>query len=179
LKSGRAVVFPIYKSTYERGDGLESPFPEMSSAYRDHVIAWAKDLGRAVDYIESRNDLDHQRLAYYGYSWGAAMGPVMNALENRFKAAVLLSGGFFFQNAPPEVVAINFASQDKIRTLMINGRYDFIFPGDSSQKPLFNTLGAPAKDKRYTVLECGHVPPSDLLMKELLDWLDRYLGPVK
>ena len=25
LRSGRAVIYPIYKSTYERGDGWESP----------------------------------------------------------------------------------------------------------------------------------------------------------
>ena len=27
------------------------------------------------------------------------------------------------------------------------------------------------------VFEAGHVPPNDLLTKEVLDWLDRYLGP--
>ena len=179
LKSGRAVVFPIYKSTYERGDGMESPWPVANSLYRDHVIAWAKDLGRAVDYIESRSDLDQQKLVYYGYSWGATMAPIINAVDTRFRTAVLLSGGFYQQKGPPEADAINFAPHDKIPTLMINGRYDLIFTADDSQKPLFERLGAPAKDKRYALLEYGHVPPSDQLMKELLEWLDRYLGPVQ
>ena len=179
VKSGRAVVFPVYKSTYERVDELASPFPEANRLYRDHVIDWAKDLGRAIDYIESRSDLDHEKLAYYGFSWGAAMGPVMTAVENRLKVAVLLSGGFYLQKSLPEADGINFAPRDKIPTLMINGRYDFIFPEDSSQRPLFSFLGTPGKDKRYVVLECGHVPPPDLLIKEALDWLDRYLGPAK
>jgi hypothetical protein len=27
-------------------------------------------------------------------------------------------------------------------------------------------------------VESGHVPPRNLVVKESLDWLDRYLGPV-
>ena len=55
IKSGRAVIFPIYKSTYERGDGLDSPITRTETiACRDHVIAWAKDVRRAVDYLESQ-----------------------------------------------------------------------------------------------------------------------------
>jgi hypothetical protein len=40
-------------------------------------------------------------------------------------------------------------------------------------------LGTPEKDKRHVVFESGHVPPADMLIKEVLDWLDRYLGPVR
>jgi len=28
-------------------------------------------------------------------------------------------------------------------------------------------------------LESGHVPPTDRVVKETLEWLDHYLGPVK
>jgi len=35
----------------------------------------------------------------------------------------------------------------------------------------------PAREKRRVVFEAGHVTPTDLLIKEVLDWLDRYLGP--
>jgi len=51
LKSGRAVVFPVYKSTFERGDGLQTAYPNATISYRDHVIAWSKDLGRSIDYL--------------------------------------------------------------------------------------------------------------------------------
>jgi hypothetical protein len=44
---------------------------------------------------------------------------------------------------------------------------------------MFRYLGTPGKDKRYVVLESGHVPPTDRLVKETLEWLDHYLGPVK
>jgi hypothetical protein len=34
-------------------------------------------------------------------------------------------------------------------------------------------------DKRHVVFDSGHVPPPDMVIKEVLDWLDRYLGPVR
>jgi hypothetical protein len=37
-------------------------------------------------------------------------------------------------------------------------------------------LRTPAKDRRYVVLNASHAPPSDLTIKEELDWLDHYLG---
>jgi hypothetical protein len=43
LKSGRALMFPIYKGFYERRDGLVSGDPRMA-VFRDHGIAWSKDL---------------------------------------------------------------------------------------------------------------------------------------
>src|SRR5688500_20328264 len=52
LKSGRAVVYPIYKGTYERGDSLKSDYADETIFYRDHVLMWAKDLRRSVDYLE-------------------------------------------------------------------------------------------------------------------------------
>jgi hypothetical protein len=54
--------------------------------------------------------------------------------------------------------------------------HDFLFPYETSQVPLFELLGAGAKDKRHVVADSGHVPPNDLLAKEMLEWLDRYLG---
>ena len=54
LKSGRAVLWPIYKGTYERPDEMQTYFPNTSIRYRDRVIQWAKDLGRSIDYLETR-----------------------------------------------------------------------------------------------------------------------------
>ncbi len=44
---------------------------------------------------------------------------------------------------------------------------------------MFRLLGTPNQDKRRVVYETGHNIPRDELIKETLDWLDRYLGPVK
>ena len=175
IKSGRALLAPVFKGTYERyADSAVG-----SNAERDIVIEYSKDLGRSLDYLETRSDLDRQRLAYYGVSDGAWLGPVMLALESRFRAAVLLSGGFDTQPRPPEIEAINFAPRVKVPVLMLNGRYDFVFPLESSQVPMFQLLGTPQQDKRHILFESGHVPPRNSVIKETLDWLDHYLGLVK
>jgi len=179
VRSGRVVVFPIYKGTYERGDGLESHDDSSTSFWRDHVILWRKDLSRTIDYVETRSDLSSGKLAFYGLSWGAVMGPIMTAVETRIKTAVLVGGGFEDERALPEVEPLNFAPRVTVPALMVNGRYDYFSPVESSQDPMFRFLGTPAKDKRHVVFESGHVPPSDLLIKEVLDWLDHYLNPVK
>jgi formylglycine-generating enzyme required for sulfatase activity/dienelactone hydrolase len=179
VKSGRAVIFPVYKSTYERGDALTSPYPAPTAFYRDHVIQWSKDLGRTIDYIESRKDLDREKIAFCGVSWGAALGPLLLAVEDRIKAGILVGGGLLLQRSLPEADAFNFAPYARQPMLMVDGRYDYIFPIDSTQLPLFRALGAPSKDKRHVVAEAGHAIPNDLLMKEILDWLDHYLGPVR
>ena len=179
LKSGRAVLWPIYKGTYERGDELKWYFPDTSTSYRDHVIHWSKDLGRSIDYLESRPDIDRNKLGFYGYSWGACLGAILPALEDRLKVSVLMGAGFYFQKSRPEVDQINFAPRVTIPTLMVDGRYDFIFPRETSQEPLYRLLGTPSEHKRLANFDGGHFVPRHHLIKETLDWLDQYLGPVE
>ena len=62
---------------------------------------------------------------------------------------------------------------------MLNGRYDMNFPLEIAVKPFFNLLGTPEKDKQLIVYETGHYVPRTEMIKESLNWLDRYLGPVK
>jgi predicted Ser/Thr protein kinase/predicted esterase len=179
MKSGRALLFPIYKSTYERADGLVSSVPDESNSYRDHVILWGKDLSRSLDYLESRNDIDPARLAYYGFSWGGRLGGLMIAVGGRFKAAILYVAGFRFQKQKPEVDPFHFVSRVRIPVLMLNGRYDNNFPYQTSQLPMFKLLGTPEEHKRQILYETGHSIPKNQLIKESLEWLDKYLGPVK
>jgi hypothetical protein len=179
LKSGRAIMYPIYKGTYERGDALDSDYPDETGFYRDHVIMWSKDLGRSIDYLETRQDVNADQFGYIGVSWGAAMAPVMMALEDRFQTGVLLVAGLLFQRSQPEVDPINFLPRVTVPVLMLNGRYDFFFPLETSQQPFFRLLGAPSEQKRMFVYEDGHSVPRTELIKETLDWMDRYLGPVE
>jgi hypothetical protein len=62
---------------------------------------------------------------------------------------------------------------------MINGRYDFAIPLETCQEPFFHLLGAAPQNKKHVLFDTGHAPPQLPVMKEALDWLDRYLGPVK
>src|SRR5439155_10237207 len=176
VKSGRALMFPIYKDTYER---LGTPPDAGTNAERDETIQQAKDLGRSIDYLETRPDLDSGRLAYYGISWGAVQGPIMIAVGKRFRAAVFAAGGCNDAKVLPEADSMNFAPRVMVPVLMINGRYDFEIPLETCQEPLFRLLGTSPEDKRHVLFDTGHAPPQLPVMKEALNWLDRYLGPVK
>jgi dienelactone hydrolase len=176
LKTGRAVMFPIYKGTFERGTELDTDYPQETVFYKDHVIMWGKDLARSIDYMESREDLDTSKLAYYGTSWGGVTGTILPAVEPRIKVVMLYVAGLLFQRALPEVDQINYVGRVRQPTLMVNGEFDFFFPVDTAQKPLYDLLGAPEEDKRYVVYPGSHSVPRAELTRELLTWLDRYQG---
>ena len=56
---------------------------------------------------------------------------------------------------------------------------DYLYALELSQLPLFRLLGAREADKRHARLEGGHIPSDrNEMIRETLDWLDRYLGPV-
>jgi hypothetical protein len=61
---------------------------------------------------------------------------------------------------------------------MVNAKADFGYPVETSQLPLFRALGA--EQKSHVLVEGGHIPVRiHDMMKAILDWFDRYMGPVK
>jgi formylglycine-generating enzyme required for sulfatase activity len=180
IKSGRAVMYPVYKQLYERHSTVaDTYFGPMLN--REIVIDWSKDIGRSIDYLSTRSDIDPTRLAYLGVSQGAADGVIFAAIEQRFKAIVLLDGGLFSQEHPvPGMDQVDFAPRVTRPVLMVNGRYDATFPLETAQIPLFKLLGAPAANKRHVQFDTPHdvTLRRDDLLKEVLAWFDTYLGPI-
>jgi formylglycine-generating enzyme required for sulfatase activity/dienelactone hydrolase len=175
VRSGRVAAFPVYQQTYERRRPTTG-----ANFLREVSIQRGQDLRRTIDYLASRPDIDASRLAFFGVSLGAQLGPVYLAVEPRLKTGVLLSGGFETWTIPAETDPVNFAPRVRQPVLMVNGREDFDLPYETAQIPLYKALGTAAADKRHAVLEGGHIPPRpQLVYKEILDWLDRYLGPVQ
>jgi cephalosporin-C deacetylase-like acetyl esterase len=174
MRSGRAVVFPVYKGTYERRVTVTGV-----NAFRDVVLATGKDFGRVLDFIETRPDLDKERIGFYGDSRGTFYGVILTALQPRVKASVLLGGGLPLQRVPPEFDLLNFAPRVRVPTLMVSGRGDFLAPVQTAQIPLFRLLGTAPEHKRHVLFDGGHFPNQlHDVMREILDWFDRYLGPV-
>jgi dienelactone hydrolase len=176
IKSGRALLYPIYMGTYERQAGVV-----IAEHNREQLAKWIWEVSRSLDYLESRRDIQRGNVAYYGLSWGAHMAPVYLSLEERFKTAVLLVGGLLFRPRTPETDEFNFVPRVKTPVLMVNARNDFIFPLQTSVEPMFRLLGTPPKDKRLAVFAGGHGVFDNWseVMREILDWLDRYLGRVQ
>jgi tRNA A-37 threonylcarbamoyl transferase component Bud32 len=174
VRTGRAVAMPIYQGMFERYYRPQRFYDVGLSIQR------YQDLGRTIDYLESRPDIDSTRLAYYGLSSGVNIAPIMTALEDRFKASVLVAGAISTARKDAGADPVDFLPRVRLPTLMINGKDDFYFPYETSQRPMFEGLGTPAAHKKHVVLEGGHAPaPWDEVMKAALEWLDTYLGPVE
>jgi hypothetical protein len=175
VRNGRMVIYPVYEGSL--GRALLSNDQGLI-ARRDLTIRRVKEMRRAIDYAVTRADVDSSRLAYIGLSWGGREGGTAVATEPRFKTAVLYVAGIGADSIRPEVDPVNFLPRIRIPVLMLSGKYDSVFPMESSQLPFFNLLGTPAADKKRVVYEGGHFLPRPEQVSETLKWLDHYFGPV-
>jgi len=177
IRSGRAVLYPVFKTLYER---RVPPGPPSELQQRQVMVWRVQDLNRSLDYLETRPEIDRGRIAYSGASYGAWLAPVLVPMEPRIKAAVLYEGGLPGRAFPPEASPFHFGPRVKVPVLMLNGRFDYTFPLETNQKPLFRLLGTPEKDKRHVIYNSAH----DVMIfrtevvREVLNFLDKYLGPV-
>ncbi len=181
VRSGRALVLPVYKGSFDRWDPfLALQGGEYLRTFRTRMFQWRHDLGRVIDVLAARNDIDTDRLVYYGNSFGASTAFPLVALETRIKAAVLAPAGFTYRELPPEADALNYLGHVTMPILMIGGRHDYIFPLETSQKPFFERLATPPDRKRHIVFDAGHTNfPRSELIREVLAFLDKYVGPVR
>ncbi len=159
--------------------GWSPTTPTPATTGRTTSSCGARTSGRSLDYVETREDLDSDRIAYLGLSWGSAMAPFMLAIEPRVKAGILVVAGLNFQRSLPEVDELPYAMRVKVPILMLNGKYDFFFPYDTSQLPFFELLGTPPEHKKLVVQESSHAFSQTELAREAIAWLDQYLGPVR
>lgn len=182
--AGRAVLYPTYQGTFQRFDPVYAPIHigAPTRAYSDYLVELVQDFMRSVDYLETRDDIDTSRLAFYGMSWGGWAGTVIPAVDDRVRSNVLLAGGIppWRNSAPrPEAHPWNYVGRVRQPTLMINGRYDSNFGLEQGIRPAFEALGTPDEDKELILYDTDHIPPRADYIRDILAWLDRYLGPVR
>jgi eukaryotic-like serine/threonine-protein kinase len=178
VKSGRAVAFPIYRGSFGRSIGNQRGRPAFGTAeFRDNTIYAVKDLRRTIDYLQTRTDIDPDAIAFFGYSWGGVTGPVALAQEPRLRIGIIKIGLLPPLNATPEVDPVHALPRVRVPTLLFSGEFDPMVPTENSNR-YFELLGTAATHKRHVVAIGGHYIPRALLIRETLDWLDSYLGPV-
>ena len=172
------MALPVYKGAWERSNKEYNGGDQMKSTsiWRDYVIMFGKDIGRTLDYLATRREIDGSRIGFFGFSRGAALSPMMLVREPRIKAAALWIPGLYLEKMAPEVDPINFASRVTVPVLQLSGKYDYNFPDQTSSLPFFNALGTPADLKRRVVYDTGHNLPLNESIRETLDWFDKYLG---
>src|SRR5262245_59065016 len=83
-----AMLLAINAQWNNRSGGVLH-FTAQDSAEQVRLIV---DIRRAVDYLVSRPDVDRNRIAYWGVSYGGAMGALVAGVEPRFKTLILTVG---------------------------------------------------------------------------------------
>jgi formylglycine-generating enzyme required for sulfatase activity/dienelactone hydrolase len=176
IKSGRALIWPAVKGSLNRiiDESIAMPATEeQMHQYREMMVKWRIDSGRVLDYLEDRAEFDSENINYLGMSYGAAFTNIVLIFENRFNAAVFLSGGIS-PYRPPLSDGFLYADRVKKPTLMLNGEQDYLVPL-SAQVALFSGLGSNEDDKKYVLYKAGHWPlPRNQMVNEVLNWLDKY-----
>jgi len=153
---------------------------------RELITQTVFDLRRAVDFIQSREELDPLRIGYYGISLGGVIGTIFCSVEERVEVPVIvLAGGnlnlMFGKNALSGdtrdylsiIDPINYVAGIAPRPLlMINAENDDIIPPITS-KLLFK---AAKKPKEIIWHPCRHhTLPIEKAYPEGIDWFNRYL----
>ena len=189
IASGRALLHPVYKGTYDRprtpsGDWSPESFRRTPMMYRDWIIQLSKDVGRSLDYLETRRDIDRDKLAYYGVCWGGFLGFIIVPAEERFKAAILVSGGLpqIDVGLPRFLEPAVLAQAVKVPVLMLNGTEESRSPLRTSQVPAYQLLDTAKEHKQHKLYPGGDEFYSmfqEQVHRDILDWLDRYLGVVE
>ncbi|WP_339705038.1 acetylxylan esterase [uncultured Kriegella sp.] len=153
---------------------------------RDVISQTVFDLRRAVDFIETRKELDANRIGYYGISLGGIIGTIFCGVENRVKVPIIaLAGGqlnllyeeqALSQDAKDFVSVIeplNFVKSIAPRPfLMLNAKNDEIIPPLMS-KLLFNKAEAP---KDIIWYDAKHRDaPLETIYGDGLNWFNKHL----
>ena len=178
VRDGRAVVFPIIKGSFERNKE-ESMWLDQHDThqYTSLITKIIKDYRRCLDYLETRNDVDMDKIAFYGMSWGPQLGAYLTAVDPRIKTNIFYAGGWL-PSGRPESDLTHFLPRVNIPTLMINGRFDSLNEGLNGIMHMYNLLGTPEKDKKLLLFDSDHLAPKEDLVRETLAWLDHQFGQV-
>jgi len=90
--AGVISVLPDYR--WERPRPWYSEVDDFAHPDSDRKtrIATIVEMRRAIDLLLSRTDVDPNRVAYVGHSFGAQWGAILTAVDLRLKAAVLMAG---------------------------------------------------------------------------------------
>lgn len=153
---------------------------------RDIISQTVFDLRRAVDFIQTRDELDHERIGYFGISLGGIIGAVFCSVEERVKVPVIaLAGGnlnlMFGMDAFSAdtkdylsiIDPINFVGMISPRPLlMINASKDDVIPPLTS-KLLFKAAKKPREIIWYPTKH--HDLPIDKAYPDGIHWFNEHL----
>ena len=192
------AVSIMITSPYRRPGGWEltqymgNTWPIFNYRDVEIKIQLINDLQRAVDILQERPEVDPDRMAFFGLSWGGSMGGLFAGIETRLKAYVLVvgDGGLVEHTADPGEDGLNIHFSEKwanymwpteplhfvgraapAALLFQNGLHDtYVLPHDAIR---FYT--AASEPKTIMWYEAGHGLPWSFV-QDAAEWLQPYVG---
>jgi dienelactone hydrolase len=175
---GYAVLAPDHFMYGERKK--EGGFDEGSDRgpyyYRDWMCQSIVDLERGIDYLESRSDIDPERIAIFGGSLGGWIGSILAAVDPRIKTAILSVPATETATAQTPAGRIinssNFFPRYKdLSLLMVLAEHDDPLRNDRA-KAFYDLVQV---EKEMVMYDASHFLDPQQYNKEILEWLKKHL----
>ena len=173
--------------------------PELD---RDAAIQATVDLRRGLDLLLARPDVDGNRVAYVGHSYGAQWGSILSAVDRRMRTTVLMGGvaemaDIFLRNSYPDPDLAEFRQHQPAGQLekyaQVMGAVDAIhFVGHAAPIPLLlqfakfeqyfdktsmqHYADTASEPKKVIYYDTGHDLNDPQAWQDRLDWLAKYIG---
>lgn len=175
---GYAVLAPdhfMYGERKKEG-GFDNGSERGPYYYRDWMCQSIVDLRRGIDYLESRPDIDPDRIAVFGGSLGGWIGSILAAVEPRIKTAILSVPATEFVRAqtPPDRIinSSNFFPHYKdLSLLMVLAKNDVPLR-NARAKEFFDLVQVKKEMVEY---DESHFLDPQKYNKEILEWLKENL----
>lgn len=169
LRRGVAVLTPDAQYHGERThvNSYEFTVPMafrdgLQFRFRDMVVQSVVDCRRAMDYLETRPEIDKARIGALGYSLGSIEVVALSALDSRIKASVACVIPLTHLDRmgySTVVLPGSFASRMHDHPfLMVMGRDDE-FSTEADTRRFMELVSSPSKELTY--LDSGHVLPRE------------------
>jgi dienelactone hydrolase len=159
LASGYAVVMSdmpasgerTYENDFETSESFIGKLPQ----WQDFGIQNTIEVRRLLDYLQTRPEIDADRIGALGLSHGGMMTFILSAIDPRIRVAV--AGLAPQQKIPDVLLPLNYAPHIGIPFLMMAGRQDSWYTASQVQETE-NALGS--KQKQLVWYDVGHrLPP--------------------
>ena len=169
ISSGRTLIILELDGSYSRYDGLSQLSGDALMRKRSsQLLNWHSDLGRSIDYLSTREDLNMNALSYIGASFGASIVTPLLALEERFTSAVLFIGGFSSANVLTLSDQLTHVAQITLPTLMVNGTSITYSPKSLRQYRFMRNSGL--QDSKKIILMEGMKPSKSDVSSETVSY---------
>ena len=175
---GYAVLAPdhfMYGERKKEG-GFDNGSDRGPYYYRDWMCQSIVDLRRGIDYLETRPDIDPDRIAVFGGSLGGWIGSILAAVEPRIKTAILsvpATEDVTAQTPPGRIInSSNFFPHYKgLSLLMVLAKND-VPARNARAREFFDLVQVKKEMVEY---DESHFLDPQKYNKEILEWLKENL----